>query len=164
MSALKHVKGDLLKLAAAGEFDIVMHGCNCFNIMGAGIAKQIKDRYPEAWSADGLWSRSPIERLGNWTNANVRFGKDIGAPFVIINAYTQYKTASAPGEDVFEYSSFTLILKKLASLYPSLKFGLPYIGMGLAGGDSPRIIAMIEQFADKVSATGGSVTLVEYQP
>jgi hypothetical protein len=34
--------------------------------------------------------------------------------------------------------------------------------MGLAGGDKKRILAMIEDFAKKVSAQGGSVTLVEF--
>ncbi len=32
---MKMVKGDLLALADAGEFDIIMHGCNCFNVMGS---------------------------------------------------------------------------------------------------------------------------------
>jgi hypothetical protein len=34
--------------------------------------------------------------------------------------------------------------------------------MGLAGGDKDRIIAMLEDFAEKISAQGGSVTLVEF--
>jgi hypothetical protein len=34
--------------------------------------------------------------------------------------------------------------------------------MGLAGGDRSRIIKMLEDFADKVSANGGTVTLVEF--
>lgn len=33
-SKLKHVKGNLLNLAEAGQFDIVVQGCNCFNTMG----------------------------------------------------------------------------------------------------------------------------------
>ena len=28
------VHGDLFKLAEQGEFDIIVHGCNCFNTMG----------------------------------------------------------------------------------------------------------------------------------
>jgi hypothetical protein len=66
------------------------------------------------------------------------------------------------GVDHFEYSSFEVILKKFAHEYGPFKIGFPYIGMGLAGGDKDRIIAMIEDFAEKISATGGSVTLVEF--
>jgi hypothetical protein len=36
------------------------------------------------------------------------------------------------------------------------------ISMGLACGNKERIMAMIEDFANKVSAKGGNVTLVEF--
>ena len=42
------------------------------------------------------------------------------------------------------------------------KIGLPYIGMGLAGGKKEVIIPMIEYFAKSISAKGGTVTLVEF--
>ena len=32
------IKGDLIKLALEGKFDVIGHGCNCFCSMGAGIA------------------------------------------------------------------------------------------------------------------------------
>ena len=35
---IKYIKGDLIKLAQKGKFDIIAHGCNCFCTMGAGIA------------------------------------------------------------------------------------------------------------------------------
>jgi hypothetical protein len=34
--------------------------------------------------------------------------------------------------------------------------------MGLAGGDRRRIMALIENFAQEISAKGGTVTLVEF--
>jgi hypothetical protein len=66
------------------------------------------------------------------------------------------------GEDVFEYTAFALVLQKLVRAYGQNRIGLPYIGMGLAGGDKNRIIPMIEEFAEQVAARGGSVTLVEF--
>ena len=153
---LKQVQGCLLSLARAGEFDIVVHGCNCFCVMGAGIAKQIREEYPEAYAADCATFRSSPEKIGTYSFANT--GK-----FIIINAYTQFRTSSFVC-DVFEYEGFAKILNTLASEYPSSNFGLPYIGMGLANGDPSRIIPMIEKFANQVTSTGGSVTLVEYKP
>jgi O-acetyl-ADP-ribose deacetylase (regulator of RNase III) len=38
---IKYVDGDLIKLALKGEFDVIVHGCNCFCQMGAGIAPQM---------------------------------------------------------------------------------------------------------------------------
>ena len=49
---MKLIKGDLIQLAKNGEFDVIIHGCNCFCTMGAGIAKTIKDIFPEAYKAD----------------------------------------------------------------------------------------------------------------
>ena len=46
---------------------------------------------------------------------------------------------------------------------PPTKFGLPYIGTGLARGNSSRIMPMIEAFADKMTALGHTVTLVEFE-
>jgi hypothetical protein len=44
---MKTVYGDLVKLAIAGNFDVIVHGCNCYHTMGAGIAKQIKKNYQQ---------------------------------------------------------------------------------------------------------------------
>ncbi len=152
---LKHAKGNLLDLAEAGMFDIIVQGCNCFCTMGAGIAREIRGRYPHAAAIDSKTQRGDYTKLGNWT---------IGRPtdeFIIINAYTQYKYASA-GEDVFEYTAFELILQKLAHQYGNRRFGFPHIGMGLAGGDRTRILSMLDDFAKRVAVSGGSVTLVEF--
>lgn len=35
---MKTIKGDLIQLALANEFDVIIHGCNCFCTMGKGIA------------------------------------------------------------------------------------------------------------------------------
>lgn len=153
--ALQHAQGDVLEMASNGAFNIVVHGCNCFCTMGAGIASQVRRQYPAAWQADQSTTSGDYNKLGNYTTM-------LGKRFNIINAYTQFNIASYPGEDVFEYESFALILRKLAHQYPGCRFGLPYIGMGLAGGDTEVIMEMLEQFAQQVAKTGGTVTLVEY--
>ena len=155
-SALKHAKGNLLDLAEAGAFDIVVQGCNCFNTMGGGIAREIRERYPVAASVDMETLRGDYRKLGNWTEC------DAGEKnrFTVINAYTQYNMSQ--GTDVFEYNAFQLILEKLAFVYPGKRFGLPYIGCGLAGGEQETIVDMIDVFAKRVALEGGTVTLVEF--
>ena len=49
---MKYIEGDLIQLAKNGKFNVIVHGCNCFNTMGAGIAKMIKDNFIGAWKAD----------------------------------------------------------------------------------------------------------------
>jgi O-acetyl-ADP-ribose deacetylase (regulator of RNase III) len=163
---LKHAKGNLIDMAEQGLFDIIVHGCNCQNTMGSGIAKEIRARYPLAYTADTNFMRQmpSVCKLGMWSNHNtdghgsVFYGV---SPFVIVNAYTQVNYLPRC-IDHFEYDSFALILRKLAAVYPGKRFGFPYIGMGLAGGDSKRILAMLESFAVDITSTGGSATLVEF--
>lgn len=155
-------KGDLIQLAKQGKFDVIVHGCNCQNTMGSGIAKQIKDAFPQAFKADLEFSRNThsFNKLGNYSTAYYHDGDH--CDLIIVNAYTQYDYLPR-GIDHFEYASFAVILQKLAHHYGHCHFGFPYIGMGLAGGDSDRIIAMLEEFAELVKKQGGTVTLVEYR-
>lgn len=160
---LKHTKGNLIDLAEQGNFDIIVHGCNCQNTMGSGIAAEIRMRYPDAYEADTRMDKEyGLEhrhfKLGKYSYATVNFSMH---QFTIINAYTQ-NNFTPRGVDHFEYESFAKILNKLSLYHDDKKFGFPYIGMGLAGGDKDRIIAMLEDFAEKVTAKGGSVTLVEF--
>lgn len=163
---LKHSKGNLIDMAEQGEFDVIVHGCNCQNTMGSGIAKEIRARYPLAYVADThfMSHSSPICKLGMWSSHNtdghgsVFYGV---SPFVIVNAYTQVNYLPR-GIDHFEYDSFKLILRKLAVCYPDKRFGFPYIGMGLAGGDKGFIVELLDRFAIQITKTGGSATLVEF--
>ena len=150
---LKHAKGNLLDMAENGDFDIIIQGCNCFNTMGGGIAREIRERYPMAAIVDDETEKGDYNKLGNYTTAFT--GK-----FLIVNAYTQFNMSQ--GTDVFEYTSFQVILEKIAYHFGDRKIGLPYIGMGLAGGDSTYIMPMIELFAQAVANRGGTVTLVEF--
>lgn len=159
---LKHAKGNLISMAADGKFTIIMHGCNCHNTMGSGIAREVRERYPEAYAVDCMTTAGDRSKLGTITVVEV--DNDVGGSMIIVNAYTQYNfNRGGEFEDVFEYEAFQKILDAFAhDAGPGMNIGLPYIGMGLAGGNKERILAMIEDFANKVSAKGGSVTLVEF--
>ena len=156
---LKHAKGNLLDMAENGDFDIIVQGCNCFNTMGGGIAKEIRERYPHVAEADATTMRGDYTKLGSWTEEFVFRENNVGN-FIVVNAYTQYNMST--GEDVFEYVAFTLILQKLLFCFPDRQFGFPYIGMGLAKGNQQKIISLLEWFSDEVNKKGGTVTLVEF--
>ncbi len=151
---LKHAKGNLIDMAENGDFDIIVHGCNCQNTMGSGIAKEIRERYPQAYSADNCYFAEPVNKLHNFSSFYT--GK-----FLIINAYTQLNFMPR-GVDHFHYESFETILKKIVLLYGDRRIGFPYIGMGLAGGNGFRIQNMLEAFTAKIEEKGGTVTLVEF--
>jgi hypothetical protein len=153
---LKHAFGNVLELAEAGEFDIVVRGCNCFNTPGRSIiARTIEKIYPIADQISNKTIQGDYNKLGNFTVAPTE-------NFLIINAYIQYEESTGGLIDLFEYTAFELVLQKISRAYGTKRIGLPYIGTRHTGGDLERIVSMIEKFAISVSAQGGSVTLVEY--
>jgi O-acetyl-ADP-ribose deacetylase (regulator of RNase III) len=146
--------GDLLAMGKNNEFDIILHGCNCHNMMGAGIAAQIAQQFPDAQMADNETLRGDPGKLGTYTVG-------MSGRLVILNCYTQFGVSST-GSDVFEYTAFERVLDKIAHRFGKWRIGLPLIGMGLAGGDEGRIVPMIERFAERVERQGGSVTMVKW--
>ena len=161
---MKTIKGDLIKRAEEGKFDVIIHGCNCFHTMGGGIAKQLADKYPQVEEADKQTEYGDPEKLGSYSVAYVEVN---GHTFSVINLYTQYKWSS--GSDVFEYDAFQKFLNVISPYIQSyngggkINIGFPQIGAGLAGGDWSRISKMIEKFSEDV-ASYADVTVVEYQP
>lgn len=159
------IKGDLLKLAEEGKFDVIVQGCNCFHKMGSGLAKQIAAKYPVAERADFYTKRGDISKLGNFSQATINL--ESSHQFIIINAYTQYKWSGS--QDVFEYKAFETFLNRLCLFIVNHKevvgrkvnVGFPMIGCGYARGDKTRIIPMIEKFANDVKSWG-EVTVVSY--
>jgi len=68
---MKYIDGDLFKLAEQGEFDIVIHGANCFCTMGSGVALTVKNNYPKAFLADQLTESGDQRKLGKFTQAHI---------------------------------------------------------------------------------------------
>ena len=73
---MKIISGDLLELAKEGKFDVIIHGCNCFCNMGAGIAKVIQKEFPQAYQAD-CEVPGKREKLGTMTFAKVQISMEM---------------------------------------------------------------------------------------
>ena len=137
------ITGDLIKLANEGEFTSIVHGCNCFSTMGAGIAKAIKLTWPRAYQADARCRLKPEQRLGKISSAMVEAEKT-GEDFRVINAYTQYRWGR--GKRQVDYSAVRACFKLINSQFggPGTVIGFPLIGCGLAGGDWNIISRIID--------------------
>lgn len=133
------VEGNLLDLAFDGTFDVIVHGCNCFHEMGAGIAKAIAQRIPEALAADRATAPGDRTKLGTISTARVI--RD-GADFTIVNAYTQFDYRGV-GRKV-DYAALRACFEEIARRFPNARIGYPKIGAGLAGGDWEEIAPMID--------------------
>ena len=137
------VKGDLIEMAARGDFDMIVQGCNCFHVMGGGIARQLRERYPEVLEADKTSVRGDRSKLGSFTVAKTSDG------FEVINAYTQYHFGEDPSAKdgvLADYDAIQGAFHRIKQTYGNkgIRFGIPMIGAGLARGDWSIISEIIK--------------------
>ena len=151
---MKIVKGDLIKLALKGNFDLIIHGCNCFCTMGAGIAKTIKQTFPEAYSADLKTRKGDRSKLGTitWIETQSKFGH-----LIVVNGYTQFHWKGKEGK--VDYAALRQVFRNVKQEFSGLRIAYPAIGAGLAGGNWEIISNIIDE-----ELIGEDHTFVQYAP
>ncbi len=143
------ITGDLIELAQAGEFDVIVHGCNCMCTMKRGIAKQISETFPQAAIADAQTEKGGRDKLGTYTSVTA-------GNLVIVNAYTQFHWR---GKGVLaDYDAIKNVFTQIARDFPDKRIGYPKIGAGLAKGDWEVIYPIICQ-----ALSACNHTLVEFE-
>lgn len=130
----QYVQGDLLKAFRENKFGAIVHGCNCFHTMGAGIARAIAEQFPHAYDQDKK-TVCGLDKRGGYSVAKTSFG-------YIINGYTQFQPGSAHPE--FLYASIRNLFLKLDVLLNGQTVGIPKIGAGIAGGSWDTIAKIID--------------------
>ena len=172
------ISGNLLDFPTHCETDpdkyvginVIAHSCNCQNVMGGGIAKQIKDRYPQAFEADTERWSNEYNDGGNWrcqigdyskavietqlSDLDLIYSSDARTNLshaTIYNLYTQSGYSTSKREVNYEY-----FWRAMKAMQEDLLFnqhelnvrqvvGVPYgISCGLAGGNWKIIKAIIE--------------------
>lgn len=147
-------RGDLLDMFKQSKFDAIAHGCNCYQVMGAGIAGQIAQEFPEVCEADRKNVIGDSESmLGGWTSAKTRFG-------TIFNLYTQIE----PGRELREVLNYSirrafegLDIRVGIGQFTGNKIGIPLIGCGIAGGDWDEVSEIINDVTPNLN-----IVVVEY--
>jgi O-acetyl-ADP-ribose deacetylase (regulator of RNase III) len=154
---MKTIKGDLIEMALDGKFDVIVHGCNCFRTMGAGIARQIAKQWPGAFAADEKTPKGDSTKLGTYSMyvTDARNGR----PLFIVNAYTQFDFRGPKNVNYTAIrDAFRGIKESLEGSPSKLRIGIPKIGCGLAGGDWIKVEAIIDD-----EMRGEDITCVEYE-
>ena len=114
------IEGDLLTLGLPA----IGHGCNCRGSIGAGIARQVGDRYPQMEDAYRAKCRDGSFRLGGffaWETDDT----------VIYNLATQQEPGADARLDAIETSVRAALADAQARGLPTL--GLPRLGFRIGG-------------------------------
>lgn len=128
---------------------IIAHGCNLRGKMGKGVAKAIRDKWPEAFLAYEHEIMSGEAKLGDvvWARSerdNTLFEQRPEAPW-IANVITQERIGN-DGTRFVSYDAIDVGLRRVAqralSELDASVVAIPAIGSGLGGGNW-RIIAEI---------------------
>jgi len=148
------ITGNLIELALNGEFDVIVHGCNCLSRMGKGLAPQMAkafgcDEYPMEKSGPSIFKLGCIDYGSGYTHE--------GGIFYVVNAYTQYDYKRNNNISPIDYEALILCMRKMNVEFKGKHIGLPRIGAGLAGGNWTKIENII-----KYELKDCRVTIVNY--
>lgn len=119
---------------------IIVHGCNCQGVMGSGIAREIKERFPKVFD---VYHKGPL-RMGEIIPVMVTEKK------WIVNAMTQF--GFGHGKRQVDYDAVANAFERTVEFAESLRLTgndlpilFPKIGAGLGGGDWEIIAKIIDQ-------------------
>ena len=134
-----------------GRKKILVHQANCQNLMGSGIARVIRDKFPQAWQADCVAAKAGTNKVGYYSVAPIISDDKYKHPNYIVNLYGQDQcTRNSLGDRDTSYDAVYEGLKRLfdstsVAPYRDYHFLFPYgMSSSLAGARWPIIQKMIE--------------------
>ncbi len=140
---MKEIRGDILTPVTDGTPTIVCHQVNCMGVMGAGLAKQIKDRFPDVFSIYkercSICRQNPQANLGH-----VQFCvTPDGNGYIIANIFGQLYYGA--GKRQTDYGALRDGLRRVSEAFPNSTIRIPYgMGCGLGGGDWNVVLSIIQ--------------------
>lgn len=151
-----HIDGDLLEIQKTMNLDVICHQVNCQGKMASGIAKQIRDTYPQVYDAykakyDAVVQYGSHIMLGDvqFVGLYEDFYQEIKHQHVC-NMFAQ-NNFGYDGKRYTSYDAFWICLNKIKqSLQPGSTIGFPYkIGCDRGGANWNIIEAMIREVLDE---------------
>ena len=162
---MKSIKGDLIELALKGEFDVITHGCNCFNNMRSGIAVQMVavfdvHEFPQEQRGKGDYNKlGTIDyqpRYIDTVEGGVYRTPERGKEIFVVNSYTQYspgRWVNGPSKIPLDYEALRMCFRKINFTFKGKHLGIPAIGSGLALGDLDIIKFIIDEECKDMDVT-----------
>lgn len=137
-------KGDIREATE----DIIAQGCNCKGVMGSGVAKILREKWPSVYGAYLAQKHYVGLKLGNVDFVQVEPDK------IVANCLTQkdYLPRGICHADYKAILSCMLKVKEYA-IKNNKSIAIPKIGAGLAGGDWKTIENILKEVFDNYDIT-----------
>lgn len=138
-SMIRYVTGDLL----GANQKVIVHGCNNRGVMGSGVARQIREKWPNVYEVYHLKHKVFGLALGDIIPVATLDGR------VVVNAVTQDGFGS-DGKRYVDYGAIQRCFETLndkVSNWEVDEIAMPRIGAGLGGGDWEVIEEIINRTA-----------------
>lgn len=149
MGSFTYLTGDLVSLAETDDFDLIVIGGNCNFKRDSALAKGIS--YVFGVPTPG-YPNARIEELGNvlyFSSPHSDHTTQLAEAIVLSNSNLDSKP--------FDYSAYTLCMKKINHRFKGKHIGLPKIGCHLAGADWEILEVITRKQLEDCD-----VTIVEY--
>lgn len=148
---IKHIKCDIFESGA----DVICHQVNCQGVMGSGIAKQVRERYPWVYAEyKECCSLSPdYILLGGYQQVYIDEKR------VVLNVFGQ-RYYGYDKKCYTNYDALKQAFEDISKTYHNKIIAIPYLmGCARGGGDWNIVYKIIEEvFADY----NGEVLICEY--
>lgn len=147
------LKGNLLEARNANGPTVLCHQVNCKGVMGAGVAKAIRERWPLVFERYQEWCKDELPLLGEFQPICVENGDKPNSLWVV-NIFGQDGHGSGRQTN---YGAVAKSFNKLAvwheKHHSDARIYIPYLmGCGLAGGDWEVYSEIVEFFLPNVVA------------
>lgn len=124
--------------------NFIAHGCNCQGVMGSGVAKVIKQKFPLAYeyyhNVVKYYGDRKEELLGSYCSVMV-------GDKIILNLFTQKNYGTDKRH--MNYAAILSSFEKVYEDFGKCQIAIPLIGAGLGGGNWEVIEMLLKDFEEK---------------
>lgn len=139
---IKHIKCDIFESGA----DVILHQVNCQGVMGSGIAKQVREKYPEVF--DVYKTLCDIKSDKSELLGTAQFVR-VGENGYIVNLFSQ-ENFGYDGKCYTSYDAIRKCLEDVNNYFSNETIAIPYLmGCYRGGGDWNVVYQMIEDIFNR---------------
>jgi hypothetical protein len=130
-------------LKHASEFDVILVGTNCYQVMTNGFQYEIKTKYPYVQEINDRTKYGDISKVGTFVEC-----KKDSNPIIILGFISFGYNFKGDDKEYIDYEGLISIIKLLNIIYKGKSMATTVIGSTLfdGNGDKKKIISILNKY------------------